>query len=156
MVLSLTAYTVDTGSFPACYTEETPACPAVELCTKHVHYSFVKLIMNFREHFGHFRIIRLLSLLVVVVWSAIVTAFSPAGRSHSLPSLHAGHRTKLLGIYSTSSICSINSISITSFFRQLEKASRCSWLLHRLALPVQDIRVVHSTLLLQQEHCNKK
>ena len=122
MVLSLTAYTVDTGSFPACYTEETPACPAVELCTKHVHYSFVKLIMNFREHFGHFRIIRLLSLLVVVLWSAIVTAFSPAGRSHSLPSLHAGHRTKLLGIYSTSSICSINSISITSFLSPIRKS----------------------------------
>ena len=71
------------------------ACPAVELCTKDIfhNYSFVKLITNFWEQRGHFRMIRLFRVFAVSPWIAIAIAFSPTGLSHKRPRLHAGHLT---------------------------------------------------------------
>ena len=120
-VLILTSYAVDTGSFPACYTAIKQRVRRLDYVQNIVDYSFVKLIKNFWEHFGHFRIIRLLFLIDASPWTAIAIAFSPAGLSHNLPRLHAGHLTKLLCIVSCSKICSIKSISSTLLSMLLKK-----------------------------------
>ena len=70
-----------------------PACPAVELCTKHNLYSLGKLSKNFWPHFGHFRIIRCAVLFGMSPRIAIAITFSPTGLSHNLPCLQAKHFT---------------------------------------------------------------
>ena len=117
---------VDTGSFPACYTALWQRVRRLDYVRNIVDYSFVKLIKNFWEHFGHFRIIRLLFFIDASPVTAIAIAFSPTGLSHNLPRLHAGHLTKLLCIVSCSKICSIKSISSTllSMLHKTKKTGR--------------------------------
>ena len=84
---------VDIGSFPACFTDLGRRVRRLNYVRNIIDYSFVKLITNFWEHLGHFRIIRLLRFWGGSPWIAIAIAFSPTGLSHRRPRLQAGHFT---------------------------------------------------------------
>ena len=106
---------VDTGSFPACFTDLCQRVRRLNYVRNIIDYSFIRLIRNCLEHLGHFRITPLLRFRGESPWIAIAIAFSPMGLSHKRPRLQTGHFTWSDFMLFGSKIDSINSTPITSF-----------------------------------------